>query len=153
MSIWDELRAELKDAMRQRDQQRLDVVRQVETELSVVKSAPGFSGEVDDALYLKVIASYVKKMDKARKEYEGMGERGREMAERLGFETEYLSRWLPKKISEEETLALIREAIAELDLSDPKQAGRLVGHLMKSRGGELDGKLVNQLARRELERG
>jgi uncharacterized protein YqeY len=150
MSVQEELRAELKDAMRQRDQGRLDAIRQVESELSVVKSAPGFKGEVDDALYQQVIATYVKRMDKARKEYEELGERGEEMAQKLAFEVDYLSRWLPKKLSEEDTRVLVRSAIAELGVSDPKQAGKLVGHLMKSRGGELDGALVNRLAREEL---
>jgi uncharacterized protein YqeY len=115
-----------------------------------VKSAPGFKGEVDDALYQQVIATYVKRMDKARKEYEELGERGEEMAQKLAFEVDYLSRWLPKKLSEEDTRVLVRSAIAELGVSDPKQVGKLVGHLMKSRGGELDGALVNRLAREEL---
>ena len=129
MSIHDELRAELKDAMRQRDQRRLDVIRQIETEISVARSAAGFSGEVDDALYLRVLASYVKKMDKARKEYETVGERGAEMVQQLTFECEYLSRWLPSKLSEEQTRSLVRQAMAELSISDAKQAGRLVGQI------------------------
>jgi hypothetical protein len=152
MSIQEQLRAELKDAMRQRDQRRMNVVRQIETELSLAKSAKGFSGEVDDALYLKVIASYVKKMDKARKEYEGAGERGQEMVETLSFEIDYLARWLPRKLSEEETRTLVREAVAELGASDVKQAGRIVGHLMKQHKDSLDGALVNCVAREELQK-
>ncbi len=56
MSIKEELAAELRDAMRQRDTRRLNVIRQVETEVSVARAAPGFRGEVDDALYQQVIA-------------------------------------------------------------------------------------------------
>jgi len=150
MSIRDELRSELKEAMRLRDQRRLDVIRQVETELSVAKSAPGFKGEVNDALYQQVIATYVKKMDKARQEYQQLGERGQEMANKLSFEIEYLNRWLPQKLTEEETRSLVRQSIAELGISDAKQVGRLVGHLMKTRGGDLDGALVNRIAKEEL---
>jgi len=136
--------------MRLRDQRRLDVIRQVETELSVAKSAPGFKGEVNDALYQQVIATYVKKMDKARQEYQQLGERGQEMANKLSFEIEYLNRWLPQKLTEEETRSLVRQSIAELGISDAKQVGRLVGHLMKTRGGDLDGALVNRIAKEEL---
>jgi hypothetical protein len=150
MSIRDELRNELKEAMRLRDQRRLDVIRQVETELSIAKSAPGFKGEVNDALYQQVIAAYVKKMDKARQEYQQLGERGQEMANKLSFEIEYLNRWLPQKLNEEETRSLVRQSIAELGISDAKQVGRLVGHLMKTRGGDLDGALVNRIAKEEL---
>ncbi len=152
MSIRDELRNELKEAMRARDQRRLDVIRQVESELSIARSAPGFKGEIDDALYRQVIAAYVKKMEKARQEYVELGGRGQEMAEKLAFEVEYLSRWLPRKLDEEQTRALVRQTIAELGASDLKQAGKVMGHLMKSRKDDLDGALVNRLVREELTR-
>ena len=150
MSIKDELRSELKDAMRQHDQRRLDVIRQVETEISLAKSAPGFKGEIDDALYRQVIAAYAKKMDKAREEYAALGGRAQEMADKLAFEVQYLSRWLPRKLGEEETRALVRQTIAELGVSDPKQLGKVVGQLMKTRKEDLDGGLVNRIVREEL---
>ena len=151
MSIQEELTAELRDAMKAKDVRRRDVIRQIETEVATAKSQPGFSGEVDDALYQKVIASYVKKMDKTRAEYEGYGERGADMAAKLAFEVEYLSQWTPKKLSEAETSELIRAAIAELGVDgDEKAAGRVTGHLMKTRGKDLDGGLVNRLVREEL---
>ncbi len=150
MSIAQQLRSELKDAMRARDQQRLDVIRAVETEVKMARSAPGFSGEVDDALYERLIAAYVKKMKKALAEYEGLGERGAEMADKLRFEVDYLSRWLPKQLGEDEVRELVRKAIEELGAASPKQAGRIVGHLMKQHGKELDGKLVHKIATEEL---
>lgn len=151
MSIREELSAELKDAMKSGDRRRRDVIRQIETEIATARSAPDFTGEVDDRLYEKVIASYVKKMDKARFEYEGYGDRGAEMAERLGYEVDYLSRWLPKKLDEANTRALVREAIAELGVAgEEKSAGRVTGHLMKDRGGDLDGGMVNRIVREEL---
>jgi hypothetical protein len=121
----------------------------VQTEVSVAKTAPGFSGEVDDALYIATIGSYVKKMTKAKREYEDAGERGREQAAKLAYEIEYLSRWLPATLSEEETRALVRSAIEELAANDPKMAGRVIGHVMKS-GADVDGSLVNRLVREEL---
>ena len=151
MTIAEQLSAELKDAMKAKDGPRRDVIRQVQTEVATARSEPGFSGEVDDALYVRVIASYVKKMDKSRAEYADLGERGAAMAEKLGFEVEYLSQWLPKKLGEDETRALVRAAIEELGVSgDEKAAGRVTGHLMKSHGKDLDGGVVNRLVREEL---
>jgi len=151
MSIREELADELRDAMRAKDARRRDVIRQVETEVAVARSRPGFGGELDDELYRQVIGAYVKRMDKSRQEYLDIGDRGAAMAEKLGYEVEYLSRWLPQKLDEETTRALIREAIAELGVAgEEKAAGRIVGHLMKSRGEDLDGGLVNRLAREEL---
>lgn len=150
MSIEQELAAELRDALKQGDKPRAAVIRQVETEVSRARSEPGFRGEVDDGLYRDVIASYVKKMDKAREEYEGYGEKGASRAAALAFEIEYLGRWLPETLGEEETRALVDAAIAELGVDDPKMAGRVVGHVMKSGAEGLDGALVNRLAREAL---
>jgi uncharacterized protein YqeY len=151
MSIKDELAQELREAMKAKDRPRRDVIRQIETEISQARSQPGFSGDVDDDLYLQVIGSYVKKMGKARLEYADLGGRGLAMAEKLGYEVEYLARWLPQKLDEEETRRLVRAAIEELGVpGDEKAAGRVTGQLMRGHGKDLDGGLVNRLVREEL---
>ena len=151
MTIQEELAAELRDAMKSKDARRRDVIRQIQTEVATSKSQPDFEGEADDAFYQKVIGSYVKKMDKSRAEYSEMGERGAAMAEKLAFEVDYLSQWLPKKLDEAETRDLVRETIRELGVAgDEKAAGRVTGHLMKTRGEDLDGALVNRIVREEL---
>lgn len=151
MTIQEELTTELRDAMKAKDGPRRDVIRQVQTEVATARSQPEFSGEVDDAFYRKIIASYVKKMDKSREEYAALGERGEDMADKLAFEVEYLARWLPKKLDEEATRRLVVETIAELGVvGDEKAAGRVTGQLMKTYGSDLDGGLVNRLVREEL---
>jgi len=154
LSINDQLAEELRDAIKTGDKPRRDAVRQVSTEIATAKSDPGFSGEVDDVFTQGVIAAYVKKMDKARLEYEAMGERGEAMADKLRFEVDYLSRWLPSKLGEDETRRLVSAAIAELGVAgDEKAAGRVTGHLMKAHGADLDGGMVNRLVREELATG
>jgi uncharacterized protein YqeY len=151
MTIKEELAEELKHAMRAQDGPRRDVIRQVETEVALARSQPGFEGEVDDELYRTVIAAYVKKMDKARDEYVEIGERGAALAGKLGFEVDYLSRWLPSKLDEAATRRLVQGAIAELGVAgDEKAAGRVTGHLIKNHGKDVDGGLVNRLVREEL---
>ncbi len=151
MSIKEELAADLRTAMKSKDAPRRDVIRQIETEIALAKTDPGFSGEVDDALYEKVIASYVKRMDKSRAEYQGYGERGAAMARKLGAEVEYLSRWLPKRLDEAATRELVMGSIAELGVAgEEKAVGRVIGHLMQTHGKELDGGLVNRVVREAL---
>ncbi len=154
MTIQEELAAELRDAMKAKDARRRDVVRQIQTEVATAKSQPDFEGVVDDAFYQKVISSYVKKMDKSRAEYAEFGDRGQAMADKLAYEVDYLSRWLPKKLDEAGTRELVTAAIAELGVAgDEKAAGKVTGHLMKNRGGDLDGSLVNRIVREELQGG
>lgn len=149
MTIKEELSIELKDALRARDRSRLDVIRQITTEASRAVAEPGYDGDADDELYVSVISGYVKKMEKARVEYEGYGEQGAEMAAKLKFEIDYLDRWLPAQASEDETAAIVDAAIAEMGADDPKMAGRVIGQIMKDHDG-LDGGVVNRLVRERL---
>ena len=151
MSIENELAEELRDALRAKDAPRKNVIRAVQTEAARARSASGFTGETDDAIYQSVIGSFVKKMDKSRREYDDLGERGEQMAAKLAFEVDYLARWLPRTLDEAASLELVKSAIADLGATDPKEAGRVVGHIMNSHQGEVDGALVNRLVRSELE--
>jgi uncharacterized protein YqeY len=154
MTIKEELSAELIDAMKARDARRRDVIRMVEAEVSLARSAQGFQGEVDDDLYRKIIATYAKRMDKAKAEFEQAGERGAAMVEKLGWEVEYLSRWLPKKLDEESTAVLVRSTIEELGVAgDPKASGQVIGQIMRTHKDEVDGGLVNRLVAESLSAG
>ncbi len=149
--IEQQLRAELTDALKKRDTARSNVIRAITTEASRRRAEPGFSGEVDDAFYVEVIGAFAKKMDKARREYEGYGERGAEQAAKLAFEVEYVSRWLPTKLDEAATRALVEARVDELGVAgDPSATGRVMGALMSDHKDELDGALVNRIVREVL---
>lgn len=151
MNIATELAAELKDAMLKKDARRRDVVRQVQTEITLARSEPGYDESKDDAVVQGVIESYSKRMKKSIAEYEGYGERGADMADKLKFEVDYLSRWMPQRLDEAATRALIEAKIAELGVAgDEKAAGRVTGTIMKDHKEEVDGALVNRLVRELL---
>ena len=149
MTIQEQLAAEQKAAMKSGDRATLNVIRQIQSEISMAKAAPGFDGEVDDDLYLATIATYVRRMSKARGEYEELGERGREQADRLTFEIDYLSAYLPQKLDEAATRALVDQTIASLGATDPKMTGQVIGAVMKS-GEDVNGALVARLVNEAL---
>ena len=150
MSIREDLSMELKDAMRNGDKRRRDVVRQIESEVGLVRSAPGFEGEINDDVYEVVIAAYRKKMQKALEEYRDLGKGDSEVATKLAYEIEYLERWAPSFRSEAETRTLVERTIADLGVAgDPRAVGRVTGTIMKA-FDRMDGRLVNKLVREAL---
>ena len=149
MTIQEQLAAAQKTAMKRGDRQTLNAIRQIQSEISVARAAPGFSGEVDDDLFRATIATYVKRMTKARTEYEGLGERGSEQAEKLTFEIDYLSAYLPQKLDEAATRVLVEQAIADVGATDPKMIGQVIGAVMRS-GEDVDGSLVARLVNEAL---
>ena len=105
MALADDLSMALKDAMRAKDKPKLDAIRQIQTEIAKKKAEKG--EEVNDDLVLGVISSYVKKMIKAVEEYQSLGDRGQEMAEKIQFEIDFLRSYLPEQISEEEVEKIV----------------------------------------------
>lgn len=150
MSIQEDLRAKLTAALKAKDLRTANTIRMVDTKVMERRTAKGFKGEVDDALYLEVIGSYKKSLEKARKEFEAAGERGRQSIEDLDFEIDFLRRYLPEPLGEDAVRAAVREAIAALGVDDPKMAGRVIGQVMKKHKGLVEASLVKRLVGEEL---
>lgn len=146
MSIEHDLDQQLKQALRDKDQRTLDVVRMIKSRVQERRTAKGFSGEVDDALLRDVIGAYRKQLQKAVEEYEKIGERGAEQLEKLRFEIQYASRFLPATMGDAELRALVAERIAALGVTDVKQVGKLVGDVMKTHRGQVDAGDVKRIA-------
>ena len=147
MALIDELSAALKEAMKAKDKPKLDAIRQVQTEIAKKKSEKG--EEATDELVLGVISSYVKKMTKAVEEYKSLGDRGIEMAEKIQFEIDFLSGWLPEQLSEEDVAKLVDEVLADLGEVDMSQMGRIIGAVM-AKGEGIDGSVVSELVKEKL---
>jgi hypothetical protein len=147
MALIDDLSTALKEAMKAKDKPKLDAIRQVQTEIAKKKSEKG--EEATDELVLGVISSYVKKMAKAVDEYQSLGERGAEMAEKIQFEIDFLSQWLPEQLSEEDVEKLVDEVLAELGEVDMSQMGRIIGAVM-AKGDGIDGSIVSRIVKQKL---
>jgi uncharacterized protein len=146
MALEQTLTDTLTQAIKAKDTRTADVVRMLKTKIQERRTAKGFSGEVDDALVLDVIGAYRKLLQKALAEYEKVGERGAAQAAQLRFEIEFCERYLPRTMDEAAARALVRERIAALGISDPKQAGRLVGDIMKTHRGQVEAADLKRIA-------
>ncbi len=146
MPIEQQLADTLKQAMRDKDQPTLDVVRMIKTKIMERRTAKGFSGEVDDALVSEVISAYRKQLAKAVEEFEKAGDKGAEQARQLRFEIGFCEKFLPVGLAGDALSALVKERIAQLAVTDAKQIGRLVGDIMKSHKGQVDAGEVKKIA-------
>ncbi|HXH81303.1 MAG TPA: GatB/YqeY domain-containing protein [Candidatus Tectomicrobia bacterium] len=150
MTLTEQLDEILKQAIRDKDQRTADVVRMLKSRIAERRTAKGFAGQVDDALVLDVIGAYRKSLQKALPEYEKAGERGRAQAEQLRAEIAFCERFLPKGLDEDALRALVRERIAALGVTDPKQVGRVVGDVMKTHKGQVQAGDVKRVAEEML---
>jgi len=150
MSIESQLQDLLKEAMRNKDARSADCVRMIKTKHMERRTSAGFKGELNDALWLDVITAYQKQLRKAREEYAGLGARGAEGLPQLDFEIELCGRFLPKMGGEAEVRAAAKEAITRMAVTDPKQAGKVMGDIMKANKGKFDPAMVKRIVEEEL---
>jgi len=146
MSLLDQLREDLKDAMRARDAQRRNALRMVLSAIQlkeVSKSEP-----LEDADYIAVIRTEVKRREEA---VEMMRTGGRdELIPGEMVELDILKAYLPQLMSEEAISELVTAQIAEIGADSMRDMGRVMGAVMPLLKGKADGRLVNQVVRRLL---
>ena len=147
MALADDLSTALKEAMKAKDKPKLDAIRQIQTEIAKKKSEKG--EEVNDELVLGVISSYVKKMAKAVDEYKSLGEKGEEMANKIQFEIDFLTTYLPEQLSEEEVEKIVDDVLDELGNVDMSQMGKVIGAVM-AKGDGIDGSIVSKIVKGKL---
>ena len=150
MPIDVELNDLLKEAMRAKDSRTADCIRMIKTKHRERRTAAGFKGPLDDALWLDVITAYQKQLRKAREEYAALGARGADALPQIDFEIAFCARFLPKAASDDEVRAAVRETLARLGVSDAKQAGRVVGEIMKANKGKFEPATVKRFVEEEL---
>lgn len=149
-TIEERLNAELARALKAHDGRVVDAVRMAKARIVERQKAPGFQGPMTDRVAQEAIAAYVKSLRKAVEEMSGASGGDRPIIEKYRFEIEYLSGYLPKTLSEEETRALVRETIASLGVSGPSAVGRVMGAIMKAHKDEVDAAIVKRLVEEAL---
>ena len=138
MALAQQLDDTLKTAIKNQDARTANVVRMLKTKVTERTTAKGFNGQVDDALVVDVVGAYRKQLQKALAEYEKLGDRGAAQATELRFEIEFCGRYLPKSMDEAALRALVAERLRTLGIGDAKQAGRVVGDVMKTHKGQVE---------------
>jgi uncharacterized protein YqeY len=149
MTTLEQVRADLVDAMRAKDELRLPVLRGIIaacTNELVAKSL-----KPTDVLDEKDVHTVVRRLVKQRKDSAEQFMKGNrpELAEREMKELGVLELYLPQMASEGDIEAAVREALSGQSF-DPKKSGMIVGMVMKKLGGNADGVLVKNIIDRVL---
>ena len=147
MGLKDQLSADLKDALRARDEVRKRTIRML---LSAIKNAEiDRRGEMDDRELQAVVAKEVKLRRDAIAEFK-KGNR-QDLVQEEEAELNVLLAYMPEQLTEDEITARARQVIAEVGATGPRDMGAVMKRLMPSIKGEADGQVVSEVAKKLLQ--
>jgi uncharacterized protein YqeY len=141
MNLKDRLAADLKEAMRGRDERRKTAIRLV---IAGVKNAEVAEGKpLDDAGVLKVVSKEVRRH---RESIEGFQKGGRQdLVDQEEAELAVLLSYLPPAMSREEIVKAAREAIAQAGARGPADKGKVMPVLISQLAGRAEGREINEV--------
>lgn len=154
----DRLAADLKEAMREGDDVRRDVLRYVMTAMSNaaiakvnVKDEAAVRGDLSDADAVDVLQKQAKQRRDSIEEYRKA--QREDLAQREEQELAIITTYLPQQMSRDEVAIEVRAIIAETGASGAAAKGKVMPVAMARLRGRADGRTVNEVVTELLSSG
>lgn len=147
MSLKDQLMNDLKQAMKDKDVAKKEIVQMVRA--GVLQIEKDKKIEADDNIVIEVISKEIKKLGDVIPDFE-KGGRDDLIAE-ANKKIEILKAYLPEQLGEDELKEIIKAAAEEAGAASPKDMGKVMGAVTAKTKGRADNKLVSQLVREYLQ--
>lgn len=132
---YEELKEEIKNAMKAHDKVRLSILRQVHGEIKNIEVNE--RREITDADVDAMLKRLIKQTSET---LEGSIKAGNneERTETLRAQVAILEEYLPKQVSGDELIALVEKTIAEVGAATKRDMGKVMGALNAATGGNFD---------------
>lgn len=147
MSLKEQLFADLKTAMKEKDTVRKDTVQLIRSGILQIEKDKKI--ELGDEGVTEVIAKQLKSRRDALPEYEKSGRE--DLIAKLNKEIEILLSYLPEQLSEEEIQTIVADAVAQTGASTMKDMGKVMALVTPQVKGRADNKIVGNLVKKMLQ--
>lgn len=147
MSLEAKLMTDLKTAMKAKDQAALRSIRAVKAAILLAKT-DGSGKELDEAAEIKMVQKLIKQRQDSLDIYNKQGRDDLAIVEKE--EIAVLQNYLPKQLSEEELIPMIKDIIAQAGATSMKDMGKVMGLTTQKLAGQADGKTVSGLVKKLL---
>ncbi len=150
MAIKDQIMADLKQAMKDKEQDKLRVLRSLKSKLleREISERKGGEGKLSDEQTIEVLMKAAKQRKESIEQFE-KGDRN-DLAESEKEELEIINSYLPEMLSEDEVRDAVREKIEQLGAEDMSDMGQVMGALMQELKGKAEGSVVSKVVKEEL---
>ena len=140
MSLELKVMAEMKDAMKAKDEALLRGLRAIKAEIIKAKTEPGANGEISEDTEMKLLQKLVKSRKDSLEIYQQQNRP--DLAQKETEEIAVIERFLPKQLTEAELKEAVTAIISSVGASGPQDMGKVMGTATKQLAGKADGKAV-----------
>ena len=147
MSLKEQLFADLKTAMKEKDTLKKDTVQLIRS--GILQYEKDNKVELDDEGVMEIITKQLKSRRDSLPDYIKSGRE--DLIEKLNKEIEILLGYLPEQLSEDEIQKIVEEAIAATGAVSVKEMGKVMGIVNPKLKGRADMKVVGALVKKLLQ--
>ena len=148
MNLEENVMAQMKDAMKAKNEAALRGLRAIKAEIIKAKAEPGAGGSISPDTELKMLQKMVKQRKDALEIYRQQNRT--DLAQKEEEEITLIEKFLPKQMSETELKGELRKIIAETGASSPADMGKVMGVATKQLAGKADGKTISAMVKELL---
>lgn len=148
MALEEQIMAEMKDAMRAKNEAVLRSLRAIKAEIIKAKTDPGAGGVIDEATEQKFLQKMMKQRRDSLEIFEKQGRT--DLAVKEKQEMAVIERFLPKQMNEAEIRDAVAKIIADTGAASPADMGKVMGVASKQLAGLTDGKTISTIVKELL---
>ena len=146
MTMKTRLSDDMKQAMRDRDVLRRDVIRYLRSEVRNQEIRE--QKELDDAGVIQVLSRQAQQRRDSIEVYRDADRQ--DLVEKEESELSVILSYLPQQMTSEEITALVQQVVAEVGASGPADMGKVMGVIMPQVRGKAEGREVNAIVQQTL---
>ena len=147
MSLLERLNNDMKQAMKNKEKDKLTTIRMVKASLQNEAIKLG-SKELSEDAELTILSREVKQRKDSLHEFDKAGRT--DLVDKLRAELAVVELYLPKQLSEEELAEIVKETISEIGAKSKADMGKVMAAIMPKVKGKSDGSLVNKFVQQHL---
>ncbi len=148
MALEEQIMAEMKDAMKAKDEATLRSLRAIKAEIIKAKTEPGAGGEIDETTEQKFLQKMMKQRRDSLEIFEKQGRT--DLAVKEKEEMAVIERFLPKQIGEAEIKNIVQKIIADTGAASAADMGKVMSIASKQLAGQADGKTISSIVKELL---
>ena len=148
MALEEQIMAEMKDAMKAKNEAVLRSLRAIKAEIIKAKTDPGAGGVIDEATEQKFLQKMMKQRRDSLEIFEKQGRA--DLAAKEKEEMAVIERFLPKQMGLDEIRAAVTKIISETGAASPADMGKVMGVASKQLAGLADGKTISAIVKELL---